>query len=38
MRRHELTTQQKEDIALLKEKLELNVSQLRAALGILGEN
>jgi len=34
----ELTTQQRENIALLKEKLELNVSQVRAALGILGEN
>jgi tetratricopeptide (TPR) repeat protein len=34
----ELTTQQKENIALLKEKLDLNVSQVRAALGILGEN
>jgi len=33
----ELTTQQKENIALLKEKLDLNVSQVRAALGILGE-
>src|SRR5262249_24568242 len=34
----ELTAQQRENIALLKEKLDLNVSQLRAALGILGEN
>src|ERR1700751_2251059 len=34
----ELTTQQKENIALLKEKLDLNVSQVRAALGIVGEN
>src|ERR1700757_1771026 len=34
----ELTTQQRENIALLKEKLDLNVSQVRAALGILGEN
>jgi hypothetical protein len=33
----ELTTQQRENIALLKEKLDLNVSQVRAALGILGE-
>src|SRR5215475_6125654 len=34
----ELTTQQREAIALLKEKLDLNVSQVRAALGILGES
>jgi hypothetical protein len=34
----ELTTQQRENIVLLKEKLDLNVSQARAALGILGEN
>src|SRR6516165_11290005 len=34
----ELTAQQKENIALLKEKLELNERQVRAALGILGEN
>jgi tetratricopeptide (TPR) repeat protein len=34
----ELTTQQRENIALLKEKLDLNVSQVRAALAILGEN
>src|SRR5215469_17170921 len=34
----ELTVQQRENIALLKEKLDLNVSQVRAALGILGEN
>jgi tetratricopeptide (TPR) repeat protein len=34
----ELTTQQRENIALLKEKLDLNVNQVRAALGILGEN
>src|SRR5246127_3822827 len=34
----ELTTQQRENIALLKEKLDLNVSQVRAALGIVGEN
>jgi len=34
----ELTAQQRENIALLKEKLDLNVSQVRAALGILGEN
>jgi tetratricopeptide (TPR) repeat protein len=34
----ELTAQQRENIALLNEKLDLNVSQVRAALGILGEN
>jgi tetratricopeptide (TPR) repeat protein len=34
----ELTAQQRENIALLKEKLDLNVGQVRAALGILGEN
>src|SRR5215467_991288 len=34
----ELTTQQKENIALLKEKLDLNERQVRAALSILGEN
>jgi tetratricopeptide (TPR) repeat protein len=34
----ELTSQQKENIALLKEKLDLNERQVRAALGILGEN
>jgi tetratricopeptide (TPR) repeat protein len=34
----ELTTQQRENIALLKEKLDLNVRQVRAVLGILGEN
>jgi hypothetical protein len=34
----ELTTQQKENIALLKEKLDLNERQVRAALAILGEN
>src|SRR5262249_36116148 len=34
----ELTTQQKENIALLKEKLVLNERQVRAALGMLGEN
>jgi tetratricopeptide (TPR) repeat protein len=34
----ELTTQQRENIALLKEKLDLNERQVRAALGILGEN
>src|SRR6201987_237391 len=34
----ELTTQQRENIVLLKEKLDLNVNQVRAALGILGEN
>src|SRR5262245_42419599 len=33
-----LTTQQRENIALLKEKLDLNLGQVRAALGILGEN
>jgi hypothetical protein len=32
------TTQQRENIALLKEKLDLNERQVRAALGILGEN
>src|SRR5204863_7698097 len=34
----ELTTQQRENIALLKEKLDLNERQVRAALAILGEN
>src|SRR5947199_9299854 len=34
----ELTTQQRENIALLKEKLDLNERQVRAAIGILGEN
>src|SRR5262245_58586849 len=34
----ELTTQQRENIALLKEKLDLNERQVRAALSILGEN
>jgi outer membrane PBP1 activator LpoA protein len=34
----ELTTQQRENIALLKEKLDLNERQVRAALRILGEN
>jgi tetratricopeptide (TPR) repeat protein len=34
----ELTTQQRENIALLKEKLDLNERQVRAALGVLGEN
>jgi hypothetical protein len=34
----ELTTQQRENIALLKDKLDLNLGQVRAALGILGEN
>ena len=34
----ELTIQQRENIALLKEKLDLNERQVRAALGILGEN
>src|SRR5262245_15703268 len=34
----ELTSQQRENIVLLKEKLDLNERQVRAALGILGEN
>src|SRR5204862_1984164 len=34
----ELTTQQRENIGLLKEKVDLNERQVRAALGILGEN
>src|SRR5262245_23312033 len=34
----ELTTQQRENITLLKEKLDLNERQVRAALGILDEN
>jgi len=34
----ELTVQQRENIALLKEKLDLNERQVRAALSILGEN
>jgi hypothetical protein len=34
----ELTAQQRENITLLKEKLDLNVGQVRAALAILGEN
>ena len=34
----ELTTQQRDNIVLLKEKLDLNERQVRAALGILGEN
>ena len=34
----ELTAQQRENIALLKEKLDLNERQVRAALGILDEN
>ena len=34
----ELTTQQRDNIALLKEKLDLNERQVRAALGVLGEN
>jgi tetratricopeptide (TPR) repeat protein len=34
----ELTTQQRENIPLLKEKLDLNERQVRAALAILGEN
>ncbi len=34
----DLTTQQRDNIVLLKEKLDLNGRQVRAALGILGEN
>jgi hypothetical protein len=34
----ELTTQQRENIVLLKEKLNLNERQVRFALGIIGEN
>src|SRR4029077_21251843 len=34
----ELTIQQRDNIGLLKEKLDLNERQVRAALGILGEN
>jgi len=34
----ELTAQQRENIVLLKEKLDLNERQVRAALGIVGEN
>src|SRR5262249_19035009 len=34
----ELTAQQRDNIVLLKEKLDLNERQVRAALGILGEN
>src|SRR5215472_8381918 len=34
----ELTAQQRENIVLLKEKLDLNERQVRAALAILGEN
>ncbi|TMJ80811.1 MAG: tetratricopeptide repeat protein [Alphaproteobacteria bacterium] len=34
----ELTTQQRENIALLKEKLDLNERQVRAALAVIGEN
>jgi tetratricopeptide (TPR) repeat protein len=34
----ELTTQQRDNIALPKEKLDLNERQVRVALGILGEN
>src|SRR5215831_4745139 len=34
----ELTTQQRDNIVLLKEKLDLNERQVRAALGILDEN
>ena len=34
----ELSAEQRENIALLKEKLDLNERQVRAALGILGEN
>src|SRR5215813_11617549 len=33
----ELTTQRRENIVLLKEKLDLNERQVRAALGIVGE-
>src|SRR5262249_16368974 len=34
----ELTNQHRENIALLKDKLDLNLGQVRAALSILGEN
>ena len=34
----ELTAQQRDNIVLLKEKLDLNVRQVQAALTILGEN
>ena len=34
----ELTAQQRDNIVLLKDKLDLNVRQVRAALAILGEN
>jgi outer membrane PBP1 activator LpoA protein len=34
----ELTTQQRDNIVLLKEKLDLNIRQVQAALTILGEN
>src|SRR5438445_12223106 len=34
----ELTTQQRENIVLFKEKLELNEREVRAALGIIEEN
>src|SRR5260370_25114484 len=34
----ELTAQQRDNIILLKEKFDLNERQVRAALGILGEN
>ncbi len=34
----DLTTQQRDNIVLLKEKLDLNERQVRAALGVLGEN
>jgi tetratricopeptide (TPR) repeat protein len=34
----ELTVQQRENITLLKEKLDLNLGQVRTALAILGEN
>ena len=34
----ELTTQQRDNIVLLKEKLDLNVRQVHAALAVLGEN
>jgi hypothetical protein len=33
-----LTTQQRANIALVKEKLDLDERQVRASLGILGEN
>ena len=37
-RLEELTAQQRESIALLKENLDLNLGQVRAALDIVGEN